>query len=75
MIIDIIKDFNVTEIHNFAKEFPERYEELCKIVGEFSLGVRYLYLGIVLPYKDDKGCVSVFIIKNEVMNIIDTRYF
>lgn len=75
MIINIMKDFDVAELHNFSKEFPIRYENLCKIVGEFALGVRHLYLGIVLPYKEDRGCVSVAIIEDEVINIIDTRYF
>jgi hypothetical protein len=58
MIDTLMKDFNTYDIDKFANENPTRYENLCKIIGEFELGIRHLIVGVVLPYKDDRGCVS-----------------
>jgi len=75
IIVDIYKDYSITEMAKFAKEHSLRYENLCRIVGEFALGVRHLYLGIVLPYSGDKGCITAATLKDSEINIIDVRYF
>ena len=75
MIIDIVKDYSVNEIANFAQEHPDRYDNLCKIVGEFALGARGIFLAIILPYKNDTGCVAVSTSKNKIINIVGIRYF
>lgn len=75
MIDTLMKDFSIYDIEKFAREEPNRYENLCKIIGEFELGVRHLFVGVTLPYKDDRGCVSASILQDGKLNIIDTRYF
>lgn len=75
MIINIVEDYSFTELNNFIQEYPNRYKKLCEIVGEFSLARRHVYLGIVLPYKEDKGCVIVSVFKDDINNVIDCRYF
>lgn len=75
MIIKTYKDYSINDISRFAELEPNRYEKLCKIVGEFELAERHLYLGITLPYKNDKGCVVVSCLRNSNIYNIDTRYF
>jgi len=75
MIIDIYKDFTATELHKFAEESPFQYRNMCKIIGKFALGVRHLYLGVTLPFSGDKGCINVCVVKDEITEVIDTRYF
>lgn len=75
MVLEIYKDYSVSEIACLAEQHPKRYENLCKIVGEFHLGVRPLRLGIVLPYESDKGCVVAHSINKDIIEVIDTRYF
>ena len=76
MIIDILKDFSVYEMSRFADENPSRYADLCKIVGQFALGVRGLYLAVTLPFLEDRGCVIANTVKDGIVsNVIDIRYF
>lgn len=75
MIIDTYKDYTVSEMAEFAKLMPDRYKKLCEIVGEFSLGIRGLYLSIVIPYNEDMGCVVASVNRDEKFEVIDTRYF
>ena len=76
MIAEIIKDHSICDLNKFAFESPERYQELCRIIGEYALGVRYLTVSIELPYKKcDFGCVIVSAIRKQNINIIATRFF
>jgi len=76
MIIDILKDFSVYEMSKFAKDHPIQYENLCKIIGEFSLGVRGLYVAVTLPSSGDRGCIIASTIKDGIIcNVVDIRYF
>jgi hypothetical protein len=75
MIKQLIKDFTLDELEKLMDTNLYRFKELCNIIGRFELDRRYLFVGVVLPYKDDKGCVSATIIEDGKMNITDTRYF
>jgi len=76
MIIDILKDFSVYEMSKFVEDNPIRYENLCKIIGEFALDVRGLYVAVTLPFSGDRGCVIVSTVENKVIcNVVDIRYF
>lgn len=75
MIVQLYNDYTVSEMDNFANKYPERYDILCKIVGEFELEVRGLFVGVSLPYKNDKGCASASVMKDSKIEVIDIRYF
>lgn len=75
MIKQISKDFNIAELNKFKEDNPLRYQNLCRIIGEFTLDERSLYLGIVLPFSGDWGGVSANTIEDGVINVIDIKYF
>lgn len=75
MIYQLIKDFSTSELEKFENKYPDRYINLCKIIGKLELDVRHLYVSTGLPYKNDEGCVVAAIIENMKLNIIDVKYF
>ena len=75
MIVKINRDYTLKEISQFIDDFPKRYEKLCKIIGEYHLGVRRVYASVVLPYKKDYGAVAISIPRDGKIDIIAFRFF
>ena len=75
MVLDICKGYTATEFFNFIDSNFERYQYLCKLVGEFELGARFVNLGIVLPFQDNMGCVTAVSVPNDIKVVESVRYF
>jgi hypothetical protein len=75
MIYRLMKDFSTNDLEKFENEYPDRYINLCKIIGEFELDIRHFNVSATLPYKDDRGCVVAGVVENMKLIIIDTKYF
>jgi len=75
VIKKIIKDFTQEELFDFQTKEPERYDNLCKIIGEYEFAVKEVSLVVELPYKEDYGVVSVFTVTNSKTDLLGIRPF
>jgi hypothetical protein len=75
MIDKTLRDFNLQDIDKLIKVQPERYANLCKIIGEHEFDIRHLTLGIAMTYQEDVGCVIAMEIKNDTAHVISCKYF
>lgn len=75
MIEKIIKEYTTNDLSEFANNYPDRYNNLCTIVGEYQLGARRVILSIDLGNSKDVGCVTNVSIKDNNFVIDNIQCF
>ena len=75
MIEKIIKEYTTNDLSEFANNYPDRYNNLCTIVGECELGARHLILSIDLGNSKNVGCVTTVSIKDNKINVDNVKLF
>ena len=76
----ILKDYTISDMHNFERKYPQRHKILFDFISECSTTSifdktrkRSSYtLSITLPYKGDFGCAIFSLVCNNSVMIIDT---
>lgn len=75
MIEKIIEEYTTNDLSEFVDNYPERYNNLCSIIGEYQLGARHLILSIDLGNNKDVGCVTTVSIKDNNINVDNVKLF
>lgn len=75
MIEKIIKEYTTNDLSEFVDNYPERYNNLCSIIGECQLGARRVILSIDLGNSKDVGCVTTVSIKDNNFVIDNMQCF